>query len=168
MITLPFTVLQFISGVYVPFNDVPGWMQGRGGVVPAEVDGRGHAFGVPAGAGGYARAGRHLGTRAHRAGARGLDSGRIGAVREDLPLAIPRLTAGGTRLTAGGTRLTAEGARPPGPVVEEPRYDVYYGVVFAASLAIVQAGPLNATGRIIASVALIAMVPWYVFLGRLR
>jgi ABC-2 type transport system permease protein len=27
VITLPFTVLQFISGVYVPFNDVPGWMR---------------------------------------------------------------------------------------------------------------------------------------------
>ena len=27
VITLPFTVLQFISGVYVPFNDVPTWMR---------------------------------------------------------------------------------------------------------------------------------------------
>jgi ABC-2 type transport system permease protein len=27
VITLPFTVLQFISGVYVPFNDVPAWMR---------------------------------------------------------------------------------------------------------------------------------------------
>jgi ABC-2 type transport system permease protein len=27
VITLPFTVIQFISGVYVPFNDVPGWMR---------------------------------------------------------------------------------------------------------------------------------------------
>jgi ABC-2 type transport system permease protein len=27
VVTLPFTVLQFISGVYVPFNDVPGWMR---------------------------------------------------------------------------------------------------------------------------------------------
>jgi len=26
VITLPFTVLQFISGVYVPFNNVPAWM----------------------------------------------------------------------------------------------------------------------------------------------
>jgi ABC-2 type transport system permease protein len=27
LVTLPFTVLQFISGVYVPFNDVPVWMR---------------------------------------------------------------------------------------------------------------------------------------------
>jgi ABC-2 type transport system permease protein len=27
VVTLPFTVLQFVSGVYVPFNDVPGWMR---------------------------------------------------------------------------------------------------------------------------------------------
>jgi ABC-2 type transport system permease protein len=27
VITLPFTVLQFVSGVYVPFNDVPTWMR---------------------------------------------------------------------------------------------------------------------------------------------
>jgi len=27
VITLPFTVLNFISGVYVPFNDVPAWMR---------------------------------------------------------------------------------------------------------------------------------------------
>jgi ABC-2 type transport system permease protein len=27
VITLPFTVLQFMSGVYVPFNSVPGWMR---------------------------------------------------------------------------------------------------------------------------------------------
>ena len=31
--------------------------------------------------------------RAHRAGPPGLDSGRVGAVREDVPLAVPRLTA---------------------------------------------------------------------------
>jgi ABC-2 type transport system permease protein len=27
VITLPFTVLQFISGVYVPFSNIPSWMQ---------------------------------------------------------------------------------------------------------------------------------------------
>jgi signal transduction histidine kinase len=50
--------------------------------------------------------------------------------------------------------------------VDEPRWDAYYAVVFAACVAIVQAGPITMTGRIIASVALAAMVPWYVFLGR--
>jgi signal transduction histidine kinase len=50
--------------------------------------------------------------------------------------------------------------------VAEPRWDVYYAVVFAACLAIVQAAPVPASQRIIASAALAAMVPWYIFLGR--
>ena len=39
-------------------------------------------------------------------------------------------------------------------------------MVFAASLAIVQAAPLDPARRIIATAALAAMVPWYIFLGR--
>jgi signal transduction histidine kinase len=53
-----------------------------------------------------------------------------------------------------------------GRIVDEPRWDAYYAVVFAASAAIVQAGPITAPGRIIASAALAAMVPWYVWVGR--
>jgi ABC-2 type transport system permease protein len=34
VITLPFTVLNFISGVYVPFNDIPHWMQDLGSFFP--------------------------------------------------------------------------------------------------------------------------------------
>jgi ABC-2 type transport system permease protein len=34
VITLPFTVLQFVSGVYVPFNDVPGWMRDVASLFP--------------------------------------------------------------------------------------------------------------------------------------
>jgi ABC-2 type transport system permease protein len=33
-ITLPFTVIQFISGVYVPFNDVPSWMKDVASFLP--------------------------------------------------------------------------------------------------------------------------------------
>ncbi len=81
-------------------------------------------------------------------------------MHEDVPLAVPELT---------GQQLTA-GCRPAPPqagwVVDEPRWDAYYAVVFVACLAIVQAGPLPLTGRIIATVALTAMVPWYIFLGR--
>jgi signal transduction histidine kinase len=50
--------------------------------------------------------------------------------------------------------------------VAQPRWGVYYAVIFVASLAIVQAGPLTAAGRVIASAALAAMVLWYVFFGR--
>jgi hypothetical protein len=56
--------------------------------------------------------------------------------------------------------------RPSARIVAEPRWDVYYAVVLAASLAIVQAGPLDPARRIIATAALAAMVPWYIFLGR--
>jgi signal transduction histidine kinase len=73
-------------------------------------------------------------------------------VREDVPLAIPR--------------LMPDQPRPSARIVAEPRWDVYYAVVFAASLAIVQAAPLDPARRIIATAALAAMVPWYIFLGR--
>lgn len=48
----------------------------------------------------------------------------------------------------------------------EPRWDVYYAVIFAAVTAIVEAGPISATGRIVAGAALAAMALWYVFVGR--
>jgi signal transduction histidine kinase len=87
-------------------------------------------------------------------------------VREDVPLAVPELTPGPPQAAGPAP------ARPnmlPGQtdrIVAEPRWDTYYAVVFAASVAIVQAGPITASGRIIASVALAAMVPWYVWVGR--
>ena len=86
-------------------------------------------------------------------------------MREDVPLAVPQLTAeqvASEQLTAGGRPVP----RPAGRIVAEPRWDVYYAVVFAACLAIVQAAPVHASQRIIASAALAAMVPWYLFLGR--
>ena len=73
-------------------------------------------------------------------------------MREDVPLAIPR--------------LMPDQPRPSARIVAEPRWDVYYAVVLAASLAIVQAGPLDPARRSIATAALAAMVPWYIFLGR--
>jgi ABC-2 type transport system permease protein len=41
VISLPFTVLQFISGVYVPFNDVPGWMKDVASLFPLKWMGQG-------------------------------------------------------------------------------------------------------------------------------
>lgn len=81
-------------------------------------------------------------------------------MREDIPLAVPQLTP----------RPGTEGCRPAprqaGWIVAEPRWDAYYAVVFAACVAIVEAGKLDAAGRIACTVALAAMVPWYLFLGR--
>jgi signal transduction histidine kinase len=88
-------------------------------------------------------------------------------VREDVPMAVPELTTGlpepasRSPLTSGLPRMEQAGR-----IVAEPRWDVYYAVVFAASVAIVQAGPITPAGRIIASAALAAMVPWYVWVGR--
>src|SRR5579859_472721 len=39
--SLPFTVLQFISGVYVPFNSVPGWMRDAASFFPLKWMGQG-------------------------------------------------------------------------------------------------------------------------------
>jgi signal transduction histidine kinase len=85
-------------------------------------------------------------------------------VREDLPVAVPPVTAGPTP--------PAQPVQPNGPgdgqlhIVAEPRWDVYYAVVFAAVAAIVEAGPISGTGRIVAGAALAAMAAWYVFVGR--
>lgn len=82
-------------------------------------------------------------------------------MHEDLPVAVPPVTAG-----------PAQPAQPGGSgdgqvhVVAEPRWDVYYAVVFAAVAAIVEIGPISSTGRIIGGAAMAAMVPWYVFVGR--
>src|SRR5215469_12152977 len=66
-----------------------------------------------------------------------------------------------------------------GPVVEgttgetdawtmgELRWDVYFGVVLIASLTIAQiAGQASESGRLLASGGLVAMVPWYLLVGR--
>ena len=90
-------------------------------------------------------------------------------MREDVPLAVPQLTAEGRpvpRLTDQLTEGCHPASRPAGWIVDEPRWDAYYAVIFAACLAIVEAGNLTATGRIIATAALAAMVPWYIFFGR--
>jgi signal transduction histidine kinase len=51
-------------------------------------------------------------------------------------------------------------------VVDQPRWEIYYALTLAASIAIVEAGPISGSGRIIAGAALVAMVPWYILVGR--
>ena len=51
--------------------------------------------------------------------------------------------------------------------VGERRWDLYYAVILAGTLALIQvAGSPTGLGRLIASAALVAMVPWYLLLGR--
>jgi signal transduction histidine kinase len=46
------------------------------------------------------------------------------------------------------------------------RWDVFYAIVFVAILLFVEADQLSAPSRIAATIALAAMVPWYVAVGR--
>ncbi len=49
----------------------------------------------------------------------------------------------------------------------ERRWNAYFAVVLAGTLGLIQvAGPATGQGRLVASAALIAMVPWYLLLGR--
>ena len=71
---------------------------------------------------------------------------------DDVPLAVEpgRLT-----VAPGGGNAWDTGMR---------RWDLFYGVIFFATVAVVLA--TAQPGRLIAVVALAAMVPWYVFVGR--
>jgi signal transduction histidine kinase len=99
-------------------------------------------------------------------------------VREDVPLAVPPLAGA----LAAGRPAQADSAQPglaetgepryikdaeqTGWIIAEPRWDIYYAVIFAAVAAIVEVGPLTVVGRVVGSVALAAMVPWYLLAGR--
>lgn len=57
--------------------------------------------------------------------------------------------------------------RMAGPLeLSEPAWELFYGVVYALCLAIAEAGSLSHTGRILVTVALAAMLPWYLLVGR--
>jgi signal transduction histidine kinase len=74
-------------------------------------------------------------------------------VREDVPVAEP-------------TRLTAAPRQPNAWELGTLRWDVYYAIVFVAILLLVESDQLPAPSRITATIALTAMVPWYVAVGR--
>ena len=82
-------------------------------------------------------------------------------MHEDLPVAVPPVTAGPAQPAQPGASGAAQVH-----IAAEPRWDVYYAVVFAAVAAIVEAGPISATGRIIAGAGMAAMALCYVFVGR--
>jgi signal transduction histidine kinase len=57
---------------------------------------------------------------------------------------------------------------PPATVQNpgEPRWEACFAVVYLITAVIVEAGPVRAPGRLAVSVALAAMVPWYLFAVR--
>jgi signal transduction histidine kinase len=92
---------------------------------------------------------------------------KLGDVRADIPVAA-----------AGRSMRLDQAARPAtghvaGPAAGhawdggERRWNAYFAVVLVGTLGLIQvAGRATGHDRLVASAALIAMVPWYVFLGR--
>jgi len=64
------------------------------------------------------------------------------------------------------TRLSAPARQPNAWELGTLRWDVFYAIVFVAILLLVESGQLSAPSRIAATIALAAMVPWYVVVGR--
>ena len=80
---------------------------------------------------------------------------------ENVPLAAPELGQG------HGDPSGRRGV-PPGSAagLGEPAWEAFYALVFAASAILVEAAPLDPARRVAASLALAAMVPWYLVLAR--
>jgi signal transduction histidine kinase len=81
-------------------------------------------------------------------------------MHQNVPLAghEPVMSDQAVPLTTGATHAWVGGER---------RWDTYYGIVLLATLGIVQvSGPTTGSARIFASLALVAMVPWYLLVGR--
>ena len=64
------------------------------------------------------------------------------------------------------TRLSAPARQPNAWEVGTLRWDVFYAIVFVAILLFVESDQLSAPSRTAATIALVAMVPWYVVVGR--
>ena len=62
--------------------------------------------------------------------------------------------------------LTAAAGQPNAWELGALRWEVFYAIVFVAILLLAEAAPLSAAARIIVTVALVAMVPWYIAVGR--
>jgi len=62
--------------------------------------------------------------------------------------------------------LSAAAGQPNAWELGTLRWDVFYAIVFVAILLVIEAGRLTAPSRVAATIALAAMVPWYVAVGR--
>jgi signal transduction histidine kinase len=98
-------------------------------------------------------------------------------VPDDVPLAIEpgRLSMPPGERTSS-TEITLPAAMCPEPAAERssadawntgmPRWDLLYGIIFAAVLAVVAASAGSARGTAVAVGAIAAMAPWYLLVGR--
>lgn len=65
------------------------------------------------------------------------------------------------------TAVPATTGAPDAWTLGELRWDAYFGIVLIASVTIAQiAGQATESGRLLASAGLVAMVPWYLLVGR--
>ena len=98
-------------------------------------------------------------------------------MRENVPLAAPELIATGQPSCQPGRpaghrqdqkRSTERGLVPlaAGAGLGEPAWEGFYGLVYVAITILVESASLSAAMRVAASLALAAMIPWYLLLGR--
>jgi signal transduction histidine kinase len=79
------------------------------------------------------------------------------------PVATLTATPAATAAEPSAAKLTARHAWDGG----EPRWNLYFAVILVGTLGLIQvAGRATGQERLVASAALIAMVPWYLVLGR--
>ncbi len=163
VISLPFLVLQFISGIYVPVSDVPLWLQHIAAIFPLKWMSQGlRSVFLPARAAAL-EACPCLAARPDRAGAGGVDCRRIGAVPDDLPLADDP-----GRLIMPQCDETDGLADRPVDAWETGtrRWEILYGSVFLAVLAVVALSTGSELRTLIAISASAGMAVWYFLVGR--
>ncbi len=81
-------------------------------------------------------------------------------MREDVPLAAPDLSQ-------DHDQPPERGLATPSPAgLGEPAWEAFYALLFVACTVLVEAQKLDPARRIAASVALAAMIPWYLGLAR--
>src|SRR5260221_78883 len=84
---------------------------------------------------------------------------KLGGVRAEFPVAAASRSMSVDQAAGPATGHAWDGG--------ERRWNAYFAVVLAGTLGLIQvAGPATAQDRLVASAALIAMVPWYLLLGR--
>jgi signal transduction histidine kinase len=82
-------------------------------------------------------------------------------MRQNVPLAAPELTP---VQNPDQERVVVPGAA--GMTLGEPAWEAFYALVFIASAILVESAALSTSARVLASLALTAMVPWYLCFGR--
>src|SRR5262245_45600067 len=92
---------------------------------------------------------------------------KLGGVRADVPVAAAARSMSNEQAAGSATGQVTGPATGHSWDGGELRWNAYFAVVLVGTLGLIQvANPATGHDRLVASAALIAMVPWYVFLGR--